>query len=496
MKKKINPKAIIMLVNEMRNGGIPKKMLGGITPLLSMIPGKDGSPNPLSSFMPMLDMVDIPNPKAIREVRAQSRNKNSNPFGNLKLGGELKKYDAPSHENGGQLLDAQLNPSDTGMNEIEKQETAYVPDAKVKEPYVFSDSIGLGDKTFADMSKDIDKRYKQDNSINRKAKTFEMELLQKKNDAIKARVEKAMKLRYGGEPKKLENGDNPFNPLNFVGEGFGIPDIPGIGIMGIAGDLVQNMQDNNNALEYDKSYTATGNIQEPKKPETKDKNLMGLSVALKGLGLVNKGAQVAEGALEQKEITPDFSKGDQIYEELGTDFTPLLNEIAQSQNIVRENIRGAAGNFSQYLSNLTAANIRGAKDAALTKLQGQQYNDQIGAQKAQREDSKASIITGEKQRVEEANLGNKAAHRDILNSLMTDISTAGSEVNKYQIYKDTIKNNRELANMKAKEFFAAMKVKYPNFGFDDKTLDILGDSTMSELDVETFNKLITPKYKG
>lgn len=103
----------------------------------------------------------------------------------FKHGGMLKAYNAPTHENGGQMIDANANPTNNpnkAVGEIEKKETSW-------NGYVFSDTLGEGKKTFAQMSKEIVNRYKgKRDNLSKKTMEKELSLLVQKNEA--ARLEK------------------------------------------------------------------------------------------------------------------------------------------------------------------------------------------------------------------------------------------------------------------------------------------------------------------
>lgn len=103
----------------------------------------------------------------------------------FKHGGMLKAYNAPTHENGGQMIDQNANPTNNpnkAVGEIEKKETSW-------NGYVFSDTLGEGKKTFAQMSKEIVNRYKgKRDNLSKKTMERELMLLIQKNEA--ARLEK------------------------------------------------------------------------------------------------------------------------------------------------------------------------------------------------------------------------------------------------------------------------------------------------------------------
>jgi hypothetical protein len=109
----------------------------------------------------------------------------SMPKTGYRHGGMLKTYNAPTHENGGQMIDQNANPTNNpnkAVGEIEKKETSW-------NGYVFSDTLGEGKKTFAQMSKEIVNRYKgKRDNLSKKTMEKELMLLIQKNEA--ARLEK------------------------------------------------------------------------------------------------------------------------------------------------------------------------------------------------------------------------------------------------------------------------------------------------------------------
>ena len=126
-----------------------------------------------------------------------------NPYGEttLKLGGALIKYDAPSHENGGQMITstgAETSNPNKAIAEIEKKETMH-------NGYVFSDTLkASNDKTFAAVSKTIENRFKSKNDpISEKTRKLQLDLLKGQNETLKNQVENMTPMmQNGGDPIK------------------------------------------------------------------------------------------------------------------------------------------------------------------------------------------------------------------------------------------------------------------------------------------------------
>lgn len=126
-----------------------------------------------------------------------------NPYGDsvLKLGGALIKYNAPSHENGGQMITstgAETNNPNKAIAEIEKKETMH-------NGYVFSDTLKAPNgKTFAAVSKTIENRFKSKNDpISEKTRKLQLDLLKSQNETLKNQVENMTPtMELGGDPIK------------------------------------------------------------------------------------------------------------------------------------------------------------------------------------------------------------------------------------------------------------------------------------------------------
>jgi len=128
----------------------------------------------------------------------------TNPYGEttLKLGGALIKYDAPSHENGGQMITstgAETSNPNKAIAEIEKKETMH-------NGYVFSDTLKAPNgKTFAAVSKTIENRFKSKNDpISMKTRKLQLDLLKGQNEMSKSQVENSNTsiMELGGDPIK------------------------------------------------------------------------------------------------------------------------------------------------------------------------------------------------------------------------------------------------------------------------------------------------------
>jgi hypothetical protein len=131
-------------------------------------------------------------------------------------GGNLIKYNLPTHEDGGGAIDANgklVNPnSNLAQAELEKKETL-----DTNQNYVFSDTLKpMKSKiTFADLSRKIDSKYKDRNDdIAKATKAKELENLAMQNEEMRLAKEaksNPLKMKNGGNLPKYNDGAY-FNP--------------------------------------------------------------------------------------------------------------------------------------------------------------------------------------------------------------------------------------------------------------------------------------------
>jgi hypothetical protein len=122
-----------------------------------------------------------------KEADLFTRNYKTEMVKKFSHGGMLKQYNAPTHEDGGQMVDGRGNPTTNpkkAVGEIEKKETSW-------NNYVFSDTLGENGKTFAQMSKAIANRYKgKRDPLSKKTMEKEMKMLIQKNEAAREAKER------------------------------------------------------------------------------------------------------------------------------------------------------------------------------------------------------------------------------------------------------------------------------------------------------------------
>lgn len=170
----------------------------------------------------------------------------------------FKEYNLPTHEQGGGVIDANLNPVDLkGVAELEKNETTFVSNGE--NPYVYSDSLKdmrNPDKTFAEVSKKIAKKYKRNDDLSKRGMELEMKQLAKRNDVTKQIVEQLPnnEMKMGGKLKKYQNGDPiPFGLIYDAGTYLNQLPSQNADIFGV-GNLTAPGGEDNQSLRYLSQY--------------------------------------------------------------------------------------------------------------------------------------------------------------------------------------------------------------------------------------------------
>ena len=159
----------------------------------------------------------------------ETKNAGSNlNFGNvveMALGGlvtnssskDFKQFNTESHEEGGQFIDKNKNPTNDqnkAVAEIEKKENSY-------KDYIFSDTLlHKNEITFAKQADKINRKYKdREDVISKNSLDIELTELMKKNEKQRQLAEEqnqqllANVMRFGGDIKEFKNGGKVVDPI-------------------------------------------------------------------------------------------------------------------------------------------------------------------------------------------------------------------------------------------------------------------------------------------
>lgn len=386
-------------------------------------------------------------------------------------GGLLKKYNAPSHANGGQLINSLGNPDPNGKAEIELQE------AGVTNPqgdtYVFSDKLGTADKV-----KRIFSRMKGEDGISRKGRELATNNLIKENEAMKAQVEQ---MKYGGKyPKKLGLGDlvpnlDYMDPSKYSGM-LPVSQLPGKDIkpvQGMTGSMSMKpleqlptksfkpTQSTYDSKFYNPSVSIT--TDQPSDTTKTPLPLDKLGLGLKGLSYIGSAIDAFQGAAKESPRLTDYNRGNRLVAGTGISDDALQSEINLQTSKALDTNRQVSGNVGNYLSRAQSILARAGRSKAQTAMQTKQYNDQLSMQKASRADNIARDNSGELRRIDQNNLANKARSQDMVANFIGNVNNLGSELMRQSAVKQQMAN---MTDMQKKDFIlkaAALNIQNPNF---------------------------------
>ena len=470
-----------------------------------------------------------------------------NPYGDsyLRNGGELIKYDAPTHENGGEMITKEGQPTNDpnqGIAEIEKKETYH-------DGYVFSDTLKhKSGKTFAAVSKAIDKAFKGKNTtLDSRTRKKQLEMLKQQNEASRIEVE-------SNQPKQQFNNGGTIDPTKLVGE-----------------EIIAAKQDNdytynpfqqNSPLAY--STTPISTIT-PTTVGTQNGKAQALSRQLRNLGSTAKANVAGQGIpgmtfkgqkaypfkdkYSTKEIEPiqgsieqtfDMGKAEKLAEEdtkfptkekKGSDYltaarigkgiemagkagimsagfdkvNPELNpqakrvaELMRNRNInsqaqlnqinLQRNAALANNQSARSLNVKRALDQRtysaAAQQSANAKLQEQMQNAGYRGQEAQVLSRLGSEEAQAKVYAADATARNKGQWLTNLGTVLGDVGRAGA-------FESKVKMN----DMQVAESLAMLGTKYENYGIDGTTIERLKKGKYTLKDIDKLQDALI-KYNG
>lgn len=469
----------------------------------------------------------------------------------MKQGGKIKKYqdggmiqyDAPTHEQGGQMVDQMGNPTGNPQQmaaEIEKSEVA-LKDSKFSQPYVMSDHLinpSTGN-TYAKDASRMMKKMKGNDPISMNGRKLVAELLKKSNDA--SRKEYGGKiLRAGGWPglDQLTNVANSASAFMLGEEEEPAQQLPEF--------YAKRQQDFNSLItnpsqqpaDYASSYNNPGSAnvpdpaggneytQEPTQtgPTTADlikwakakgvdfsdpmKMAMQLGAAatqiplgqgtgdqqtsgassllplLGGAGLksgagILSAAMALQPAEKEKLQMPNFSAGDQAFADMGIDTQALKNEIMGAYGANKLAAQESSRSFGQYMNRTRAGATAAGRELAKAEMDAKAYNDRVSAMVGQREDTKATVAAGEQIRKQTADSQNVAMRQDQIQNVLNKADRFGTEMMANDVLEKETQNLNEAERKQFIIDMAAMEMKYPDFELNEELRVLLADPDSS-----------------
>lgn len=145
----------------------------------------------------------------------------------FEMGGNLTQYEGNTHENGGIALGQ--------MNEVETGETRGPKNSPTTKDYIYSDTLKVGKKTFADLSKAIERKYskRENDKMSKEQKELELSNLMNAQETQRQdMMAKTYKKAYGGDlnlsggfdpntlKHTLKQGQKPYSNKELLGMGY------------------------------------------------------------------------------------------------------------------------------------------------------------------------------------------------------------------------------------------------------------------------------------
>lgn len=399
---------------------------------------------------------------------------NSNPFGNIqfKNGGDLKQYNAPTHEQGGQMIDANMNPTNNqnlAVGEIEKNENGF-------NNYIYSDTLGNGKKTFADLAKKIVNKYEnKKDEISTKTKNMELERLKQQNEAVKQQNDiqnQPMKFEGGGDlPPFASNftmkdflnksnlNDNSlitpllspstmpaFTPLsvttNNTTPNLLTPNNP----TNITGGLPSGQQVLNNSANTKLQPIGSDN-------NNSNNNLKNLGLAGLGLSFGLKAADALGNNVEQEklQLNPEANQVKDLMGNRSINFQSILNQIDTSKNAALANNNSARSvNVKRALDTNVFSNAM--QQMANSKLQEQQANNQYRGEEAGVLNNLGQQESAERIRQQNIQSMNSANLRNMRRDLIGDVNKMSMEALNLDNYDKALKNKQDINRLTIEQY--------------------------------------------
>ena len=523
--EKLNPgfRKVKNLYHEKEYGGIARKQMqenmantaqgfGIASGIAGAIPGVGQLLSPLIGLWG----------NSVKEQQQEAMNmkpikQSSNIYGNFKDGGfvnnNFKQYDSGSHDSGmDQGIDVNGNPSnkaDGGY--IQNKENAYSFDDNT---YVMSDTLvnpETGNYFNQDAAK-LNKQHKQASNIpeDENSLNFGMKRLSTLNDAMRNIKEGVLKA-CGGSTKKMASGgptDDPrfkytvntdttpletFNDnLPYSQNQFNI-NIPTFSLLpkDMATDNTQLLSNNAVNLGQDLSKTASRSSESgastPSTKQKKEPNYNWIAAGLKGVALAKSISDALTPAEEETVITPDYTKADKQIYSANIDYTQARQNAMAASNLASNVNRSSSSGFATYQGRQSANFANLSDQLGNIAMQENNQRSQLNMQRGQYEANKSIDVANRQYQNRIDNMMNKANADLADQKLFSELSQIGTTFNDYQYYKDALKNNKELAQMKIKEASAILSNKYESFGFNEDFIKKISEGDYEDLD---FNEVI------
>lgn len=427
---------------------------------------------PLGGILPAINMgIDIFKTLSDGFKKPSSPYQANNNIYQMNNGGNIevansKQYNAPNHNNGGQLVNANGNTNGNPVAEIQNNENAYKIDDNM---FVFSDELdnpmtgrkfNIDFKSLVSKYKNADLDILEKNTLDLEAKN-----LAKVNEAVKP-VNNTPQLNIGGLVRNIA-------PLiNQIYQSRETPMLETLMPTSVESQTAQAPSISNLVPKIDLQQDSDG-------LGTYDK----IALGLKSAGLTQSLLDVIRPKEVETPITPNYQQADSQYYGANADYSQAKQDALAISNQGSNINKNASSTFNTFRAR-EMSRLNSLSDS-LSNITQQEVNadNQIKLNRGRYEALKSQDIANRLYQNRVDNLQNAANNRLAERVFAQDLTRIGTEFNKYQNVTNEIKNNKELANMKIQEGMAILGAKYPNFKPNPQLVEKLkeGNFTMKDL---------------
>jgi len=506
------------------------QMTGMLSSAVSMIPGVGGILGGITSMLGKSFGNDIADKFNTKPLKSET-----NIYGNLKLGGYVNKnfiqYNTGSHDSGNDLpIDSNGNASGKATGGyVQNKENAY---KFGDNSYVMSDTLinpETGNLFNIDAAK-LNSKYKNADKLpeEQNAMDFGMKRLSVINDSMRNIKEQVLKACGGSTKKTMEGGGDPvrnrpwvdaygnvnqpdnqqIEPLAPINAEVPLATDPFAGTQvnsenylnanpipdntNILGNSEINLGTNLTPMEYRSPTTDNPGLLESAststtKTEPGGFNYNWLAAGLKGVALGKSIADALTPAEKERPILPNYGKADREMYSANADYTQARQDALAATNLSSNMNRSSASNFGAFQGrqSMNFANL--SRQLGNISMQENNQRSQQAVQRGQYEATKSVDKANRLYQNRVDNQMNQANADYADQKVFSELSQIGTTFNEYQYYKDALKNNKELTEMKIKESAAILGAKYENFGFDEAFMAKMAKGDYEDVD---FNQLV------
>lgn len=444
------------------------------------------------------DKADIANRTVMKagELNSNKIKSKDRPFRERAMGGlttpNFKQYDTGSHDSGNdQMINKQGIPVNNGVATIQNKENSYTQKGQT---YIYSDTLvnpETGNLINIDAAK-LNKKFNKAGKLSeeKNALDFTMNRLSKINDGMR-NVKETVDKTWGG---KTEEDGNPTDP-NVIPASSNLQfyaDLPGLYSPTLPTLPLPDSVQRNTVIERMPSTITPPKVTAPSlKAKTSNNNLSSPNDVnynipagvLKGIALGKSVIDALTPAEKENTILPDYRKSDAEMYATNIDYTQAKQDAIGASNLASNMNRSASRGVGQFqvrqMNNF--ANL--SDQLGRIDMQENLQRNQLHTQRAGYEQGKA-IDTANRNTQNRINNQQNQANADYADEkLFSEIADVGTQFNKYEYYKDMVKNKKEIAQATINEGLTLIGSKYSNFGFTSDFMDKIktGKASIDEL---------------